>query len=142
MKELEVLAHGDGTLTTADHRKPAEYRARTWQTRPRPEVDRVGAAWLILHFIDPKAKFVFSSDPDEHPGAIRFDMFGGDFTHMGEDCTFETLLKRFSLRDKRLRQIAQLVHDADLDDNKFARPEIKAIALIHTRWAKRHCTDD
>jgi len=142
MKELEGLAHGDGTLTAVDRRKPAEYRSRTWQTRPRPEVDRVGAAWLILHFIDPKAKFVFSSDPEEHPGAIRFDMFGGDFTHAGEDCTFETLLKRFSLRDKRLRQIAQLVHDADLEDNKFGRPEGKAIELITKGWGKMKWSDE
>jgi hypothetical protein len=142
MKEFEVLAHGNETFTTGNPEKRGGYRCRTWQTRPRPEVDRVGAAWLIRHFIDPKAKFVFSSDPGEHPGAVRFDMLGGEFTHVGEDCTFETLLKRFSLRDKRLRQIAQLVHDADLEDNKFGRPEGKAIELITKGWGKMKWSDE
>lgn len=142
IRDLENLARGPGTLTPENHKKPGNYRGRVWQTRPRPEVDRVGTAWLVRHFIDPKAKFVFSSDPEEFPGAIRFDMFGGDFTHLGEDCTFETLLKHFALRDKRLKQIAQLIHDADLEDNKFGRPEGKAIELITKGWGKMKWSDE
>jgi hypothetical protein len=142
MKELEGRAQGKGTPIKGYRKKAEEYRGRVWQTRPHPEIDRVGAAWLIQHFIDPKAKFVFSSEPEEYPGAVRFDMFGGDFTHVGDDCTFETLLKHFSLRHKRLRQIAQLVHDADLEDNKFGRPEGKAIELITKGWGKMEWSDE
>ncbi len=119
-----------------------EYRGRIWMTRPRPEVDRVGSAWLIKHFIDPKARFAFSSDPHTYPGAIRFDMFEGEFTHVGDNCTFETLLKRFELRDRRLRLIAQIVHDADLDDDKFGRAGGRAIDLIFKGWARTDWPDE
>jgi hypothetical protein len=142
MKELEVRARGNGAGGAVSHKKAREYRDRSWQTRPRPEVDRVGSAWLIKHFIDPKARFVFSSDPEAHPGAVRFDMFGGEFTHVGDDCTFETLMRHFKLRDKRLKQIAQIIHDADLEDNKFGRSEGMGIELITRGWGKMEWTDE
>jgi len=69
-------------------------------------------------------------------------MFGGDFTHLGDDCTFETLLKRFNLRDKPLQQIAQIIHDADLEDDKFGRPEGRAIELITKGWGKMDWPDE
>jgi hypothetical protein len=125
-----------GPAGAAEARKVAGYRGRVWMTRPRPEVDRVASAWLIKRFIDPKARFVFSSRSQTHPRAVRFDMFEGDFTHVGDDCTFETLLKRFGLRDKRLRQISQFVHDADLGDNKFGRAEGRALDMVFKGWAK------
>jgi len=142
MKELEVRARGSGAEGTGSHRKTGAYRGRVWQTRPRPEVDRVGSAWLIQHFIDPKARFVFSGEPESSPDAVRFDMFGGEFTHVGDDCTFETLMKRFKLRDKRLKEIAQIIHDADLEDNKFGRPEGKAIGLVTKGWGKMNWSDE
>ena len=142
MRELEAGARANVASGTGDKKNPEEYRGRVWQTRPRPEVDRVGSAWLIQHFIDPKARFVFSSDPEAHPGAVRFDMFGGEFTHVGDDCTFEALMKHFKLRDKRLHQIAQMIHDADLDDNKFGRPEGRAIELIAKGWGKMDWADN
>jgi hypothetical protein len=73
-----------------------KYSGRTWLTRPRPQIDRVGSAWLIRKFIDPKAKFIFANDPKQHPSAIPYDMFEVEFSHHGEDCTFETLVKRIS----------------------------------------------
>lgn len=117
------------------------YRERLWMTRPRPGIDRVSSAWLIQHFIDPKARFIFSSDPQAHPGAVRFDMFEGEFTHVGDHCTFETLMKRFKLRDKRVRVIAQIVHDADLNDNKFGRAEGKGLDLIFEGWGRMKLSD-
>jgi hypothetical protein len=136
IKELELCARGGGPANPDKQQKAGRYRGRVWQTRPRPEIDRVGSAWLIRHFIDPKARFVFSSDLEAHAGAVRFDMFGGDFTHVGDDCTFETLVKHFTLRDKPLQQIAQIIHDADLEDNKFGRPEGKGVELITKGWNK------
>jgi hypothetical protein len=142
MRELETHARGSGTGDRGSHKKIGEYRGCMWQTRPRPEVDRVGSAWLIQHFIDPKARFVFSSDPEAYPDAVRFDMFGGEFTHVGDECTFEALLKHFKLGDKRLEQIAQMIHDGDLEDNKFGRAEGKAIELITKGWGKMDWTDE
>src|SRR6266480_4080641 len=142
MKELETRARDSGTGDRGIRKKIGEYRDRVWQTRPRPEVDRVGSAWLIQHFIDPKARFVFSSDPEAYPDAVRFDMFGGEFTHVGDNCTFETLLKHFKLADKRLVGIAQMIHDGDLEDNKFGRAEGKAIELITKGWGKMDWSDE
>src|SRR5213595_2263460 len=95
------------------------YRGKTWVTRPRPEIDRVGSAWLIRKFIDPKAKFVFGTDPAKHRDAIPYDMFEVELSHHGDDCTFETLVKRFGVMDKAVLKIAEMVHDADLEDGKF-----------------------
>jgi hypothetical protein len=142
IKELEIRASGKRLNKAGSKKKTQEYSARVWQTRPRPEVDRVGSAWLIRHFIDSRAKFVFSRDPDAYPGAVQFDMFGGEFTHVGDDCTFEVLLKHFKLRNSSLKQISQLIHDADLRDAKFGRPEGIAIELITKGWGKMDLTDE
>jgi hypothetical protein len=107
----------------------AALRGRRWVTRPRPHVDRIASAWLIKRFVDPEAEFVFAA-PDQIPGdAIPFDMAGVDFGHHGEDCTFETLLRRTGLRDRKLGILAEIVHEADLKDQKFAREEARGIDL-------------
>lgn len=141
-KELEIRASGKKPNRASSKKKTQKYSARVWQTRPRPEVDRVGSAWLIRHFIDSRARFVFSRDPDAYPGAVRFDMFGGEFTHVGDACTFEVLLKHFNLHDRSLEQIGQLIHDADLMDAKFGRPEGIAIELITKGWGKMDLSDE
>ena len=79
---------------------PRKYQGRAWLTRPRPQIDRAGSAWLIKQFIDPQARFIFATDPARHPDAIPYDMFEVEFSHHGEDCTFETLVKRFGIADK------------------------------------------
>jgi hypothetical protein len=142
LKELEARCRPTGARSEARRGKPSEYHKRLWMTRPRPGIDRVGSAWLIRNFIDAKSRFAFSSDPHAHPEAVRFDMFEGEFTHVGDDCTFETLMKRFALRDKRLRVIAQIIHDADLEDNKFGRPEGVALDLIFKGWARMDWADE
>jgi hypothetical protein len=107
----------------------ATLKGRRWVTRPRPHVDRIASAWLIKRFVDPEAEFVFAS-PDQVPGdAIPFDMAGVDFGHHGEDCTFETLLRRTGLRDRKLAILAEIVHEADIKDQKFARDEARGIDL-------------
>ncbi len=142
LKEFELRVRSDHSPSVPSLRKFGEFRGRVWMTRPRPEVDRVGSAWLIRHFIDTRARFAFSADPHSNPRAVRFDMFEGEFTHVGEDCTFETLLKRFVLHDRRLRSIAQIVHDADLEDNKFGRPEGRAVDLVIKGWGKMGLADE
>lgn len=104
-------------------------RGRRWVTRPRPHVDRVASAWLIKRFIDPEATFIFAR-PEEFPqDAVAFDAPGVELTHQGEDCTFETLIKRARLRDRRLTRLAELVHEADLRDGKFPHEEARGIDL-------------
>jgi len=107
-----------------------ELRGRQWITRRRPHVDRLASAWLIKRFIDPEATFLFA-DPKDFPAeAIAFDAPGAEFSHVGEDCTFETLLKRAGLRDRRLARLAEIVHEADLRDGKFPRDEARGIDLV------------
>jgi hypothetical protein len=118
------------------------FQGKTWLTRPRPEVDRVGSAWLIRRFIDLRAKFVFAAETSVFPEAIPFDMFGVEFSHHGDDCTFETLVKRFQIKDKAVRQIAEMVHDTDLEDGKFQRFECLGIDRILKGWAKSGLTDE
>jgi hypothetical protein len=119
-----------------------KFQGKTWVTRPRPEIDRVACAWLIRAFIDPKATFKFSTQADAIAGGIPFDYAHGEFSHHGEDCTFETLLKRFGIADKALRVIGEMVHDADLEDEKFQRPECLGLDRILKGWAKRGMPDD
>jgi hypothetical protein len=121
---------------------PKQYRGKTWLTRPRPEIDRVGSAWLISRFIDPKAKFVFAPSAQSVPGAIPFDMLDAEFSHHGNNCTFETLVKRFALADKAVARIAEMIHDADLDDAKFQRVECVGIDRVLKGWAKQGLADE
>jgi hypothetical protein len=95
-----------------------------WSTRQSIHIDRASSAWLIRRFIDPEAEFVFVADPAEVPAdATPFDMTGVDLSHHGNDCTFETLLRRYDLDDPALWRLAQIVHEADIDDGLFDAPE-------------------
>src|SRR5262245_38245433 len=125
-------------LAAAESRQPPASRRRradlpppgsTWVTRPRPHIDRIASAWLIKRFVDPQARFAFADPADAAKKGIPFDILGAEFGHQGEDCTFETLLKRFALKDRRLQAIAEIVHEADLHDDKFARTETTGVDL-------------
>src|SRR5437867_6088403 len=120
---------------------PAEYRNRVWVTRPRPGVDRVTSAWLIRKFIDPKAKFAFAPEDKKPAKAVPFDMYEGGFGHRGEDCTFETMIKVFHIRDKKALVMAEVVHDADLFDEKFGRKEGFGIDEVMKGWAREGLSD-
>ena len=102
-------------------------RGRTWVTRPRPHVDRIASAWLIKRFIDPEATFVFAPPAEFPADAIPFDAPNVELTHDGEDCTFETLIRRARLKDRRLARLAEIVHEADLRDGKYAHEEALGI---------------
>jgi hypothetical protein len=102
----------------------SQYQGRRWVTRRNLHIDRLASAWLIKQFIDKRPRFHFVVEGETVEGDIPFDMFGAEFTHQAEDCTFETLIKRFGLSDDpALREIAEIVHDIDLKDNKFNRLE-------------------
>jgi hypothetical protein len=108
-----------------------ELIGRTWVTRRGIQVDRIASAWLVRRFIDPGARFRFI-DPHEpaRTGELRFDMVGGDFTHEEDRCTFETLVRRTGLRDQALERVAEIVHDIDIKDAKFGRPEARGVEQL------------
>ena len=126
---IEMRLHpGQADAPAADLPMDALKRRR-WVTRPRPHVDRIGSAWLIKRFIDPDAEFVFAPSKDFPPDAIPFDSAGVEFGHQGEDCTFETLVKRLGQGDRRLTHLAEIVHEVDLKDQKFPRDEARGVDL-------------
>ncbi|HYY72857.1 MAG TPA: chromate resistance protein ChrB domain-containing protein [Candidatus Bathyarchaeia archaeon] len=119
-----------------------DYKNRVWVTRPRPGVDRCASAWLIRGFIDPKARFTFAPEDRVPADAVPFDMFHeGGFGHRGEDCTFETLEKEFRIRDRRVSVIGQMIHDADLVDDRFGRKEGYGVDEILKGWARQGLPD-
>ncbi len=119
-----------------------QYQGKTWLTRPRPEIDRVGSAWLISKFIDRKPRFVFAPSADAVPNAIPFDMLDAEFSHHGNCCTFETLIRRFAISDKSIAKIGEMIHDADLDDARFQRVEAVGIDRVLKGWAKQELPDE
>jgi len=116
-------------------------RGRRWVTRPRPHVDRIASAWLIKRFIDPEATFLFAGSQEFPPDAIPFDTPGAELSHYGNDCTFETLVKRAGLRDRRLTQLAEIIHETDLRDGKFPRDEARGIDLAIRGFLAAHPDD-
>jgi hypothetical protein len=122
--------------------EPKDFQGKVWLTRPRPGIDRAGSAWLIRRFVDSNARFIFGTDPKKHPQAIPFDMADVDFTHHEEDCTFETLVKRFGISDRAVQKMAEMVHDADLEDEKFGRPECLGINCVLSGWARTDISDE
>ncbi|MFL6521034.1 MAG: chromate resistance protein ChrB domain-containing protein [Chthoniobacterales bacterium] len=140
---LERLERGSRTkIAPAKRLSTSQFHRRTWVTRPRPEIDRVACAWLIREFIDPKATFKFAGEPESIPGGVPFDYSHGEFSHHGDDCTFETLLARFGIADKAARKIGEMVHDADLEDEKFQVREGIGLDRVFKGWAKRGMPDD
>ena len=119
-------------------------RDQTWVTRRGVKIDRIGTAWLVRRFVDPKARFRFIDPKTEAPGTGErsFDMVGGEFTHEGDRCTFETLVRRLGLRDRALTEVAEIVHDIDVKDAKFARPESPGLAQLVTGIVAAHEDDE
>jgi hypothetical protein len=113
-------------------RRPPDLTGKIWVTRRGVHVDRIACAWLIRRFIDADArfKFVAAKNYDAAPGEIRFDMFKGEFTHEGDQCSFEVMLNRIGPTDAALRAIAEIVHDIDLKDAKYAREQTAGIAHV------------
>ena len=119
-------------------------RGRTWVTRTGIHVDRMASSWLIRRFIDPDAKFKFVSAREyrHKEGELRFDMFDGEYTHKGELCTFEVLLRSFEITDAALRPIAEMIHDVDLKVETYGRPETPGFEQIVNAIAMAHREDE
>jgi hypothetical protein len=121
----------DAASVTA--RRAQNYQGKIWATRKKPFIDRMASAWLIKRFIDPKASFTFIEERDI--GSLdnttaAFDVRGAEFTHIGDLCTFEVLVKSFGIRDKVVRKTAEIVHDLDVKDDKYGNPGATGIEEI------------
>jgi len=147
-REIAALAlrasGGPAPHLVSPDRAPAPHGA-TWVTRRDVFVDRIASAWLIRAFIDPSAEFLFVPGPAHRraPGEIRFDMFEAEHTHVGDRCTFEMLLEHFALNgDAALGAIAEIVHDIDVKDAKFGRPEAAGIEQLLSGMVRTTPTDE
>jgi hypothetical protein len=130
--------------TRASSPPEAAMRRRTWVTRKGVHVDRIASAWLIRRFIDPEATFKFVTGKGYAPnaGELRFDMFDAEYSHEGDRCTFEVLCQRFELTDGALGPVGEVVHDIDLRDGKFGRPEVAGVERLITGVAAGHGNDE
>ena len=129
---LEARIAEDNEMTEEQPQAGTDLTGRVWVTRQGVHVDRIACAWLIRRFIDPGAviRFVPGKGYVPQPDELRFDMFEGEITHEGDRCSFEVLLGRAGLTDPALQSIAEIVHDIDLKDGKFAREEATGIAHL------------
>lgn len=118
------------------------FRSSTWATRAGVGIDRVASAWLVRRFIDPQARFRFIESGGRPPrGAVTFDMPGGDVTHDAGRCTFEVLLASAGLRDAALKRIGEIVHDVDLRDRKYKRPEAAGVEQLISGIVRSNADD-
>jgi hypothetical protein len=147
LRELEPRNIGVDTLGTepaVETEKLTSLKERTWVTRANVHVDRMASAWLIRRWVDPDAKFKWVADRHYRPVAaeIRFDMYQAEFTHEGDQCTFEVLLRRLELNDAALSAIAEIIHDLDLKDQKFGRKETAGVQQLLAGIVASQPSDD
>ncbi len=120
----------------------ADYQSKQWQTRTKPFVDRMASAWLIRKFIDTNAEFIFANTIDtSNPAIVTYDINEATFTHVGDLCTFEVLMKTFDIHDNTVGIMAKIIHTLDLNDDKYIIPEAEGIKLILTA-IRANATDD
>ena len=125
------FAKAASSATTRQVLEVKDYQGRRWVTRRNIHIDRLASAWLIKQFIDKRPRFYFVADGETVDSGVPFDMFGAEFTHHGEDCTFETMVKRFGLTHiKGLQELGEIVHDIDLKDDKFQRREAAGLKVM------------
>lgn len=123
--------------------EPAALKGRVWVTRNSPHIDRLASAWLVRRHVDPAARFKFIAEPyAPRRGEVRFDMGEAEFTHFGDWCTFETFVRRLRLSDPALLELAEIVHDIDLKDEKFGRPEAAGVGLAVQGLCRLHKKDE
>lgn len=142
--EARILGKRHAVSTKQGQQRPEDLLGRTWVTRKGLYIDRLASAWLIRRFIDKKARFKFVPGKAYRPntGELRFDMFEAEFTHEGDRCTFETFVHRLGLDDAALDAVAEIVHDIDLKDAKYGRPEAAGIECLIAGIASSNKDDE
>jgi len=96
-----------------------------WITRERPKIDRIACPWLIKNFVDFEAEFIYVPKEEvltqaKELDAIPYDIPGAEYTHEGEYCTFDYIVKKHDLTDAAIHQIAMIVRGADTDSFQLA----------------------
>jgi len=140
----ELRQKRESEPAAATDAEPEKYRGRTWVTRKGIHVDRMASAWLIRRFIDRAAKFKWVAPKGYVPvdGELRFDMYEAEFTHVGNLCSFEVLMQRTGQTDRALQTIAEIVHDIDIKDERYRRPETAGVASLVAGIALTSADDD
>jgi len=115
------------------------FARRRWVTRPRPGIDRMASAWLIRRFIDPAARFEFADAPGDD--TVPFDMFGVEFGHQADACSFEVLAARFAVDDPAAAWIGRIVHDLDLREARYEEPETAGVGTVVEGLRRAHPED-
>ena len=141
-RKAEALQSNKGEAPQEEPLRAEDYHGRTWITRPPLDIDRLGSAWLIRNFIDPEAEFIFANAAEKHQRALRYDMIDSEFSHRGDCCTIETLIQRFGIRERAVLRLAEIVHDADLEDGKFHRVEGFGIDRVLKGWASQGLSNE
>jgi hypothetical protein len=134
----------EGARSAARRFDVADVQKRVWVTRTDIHIDRIACAWLIRRFIDPQAVLKFVPARAYTPAAreLRFDMFDAEFTHDGDLCSFEVMLRDFRLDDPALRAVAEVIHDVDLKDGKYGRAETAGVEHLIAGLAVARADDD
>ena len=91
-----------------------------WITRERPKIDRIACPWLIKNFVDKEAEFIYVPKEQVFDGAkaleaIPYDIPGAEYSHYGEECTFDYIVKKHALTDPALLELANIIRGADTD---------------------------
>lgn len=140
LAQLSARLTADGTPTElVEPVEVADFKDKVWVTRPKPFVDRLASAWLIRRFIDAGAVIRYREVPEA--GEVSFDMPNARFNHVGNLCTFEVLVAAFSLHAPGLGALSEIVHDLDLQDGRYARPEAAGVEAVLTGWRQLPLSD-
>lgn len=142
--ELAALSSGDIAKATTPTKELDALKGSIWVTRDNVFVDRIACGWLIRRFVDAKAQFKYVDSDNYAPaeGEVRFDMFDGEYTHEGNHCTFEVMVKRLGLQDPGLIALAEVIHDIDLKENKYHRIETHGLSALLTGLAASEPDDE
>lgn len=116
-----------------------------WVTRSRPKIDRVACPWLIRRFVDPRATFLYVTAAEveavgERFGATPFDIEGVFWSHRGEDCTFDTMVKEFRLFFPALEHVARIVRGADTDRHDL-EPQAAGLLAVSLGLSRMYSDD-
>jgi len=144
IRDLAALSSGDVTDSAAPTEGLAALKGKVWVTRKNLFVDRIACGWLIRRFVDDTAifKYVDSDTYTPNKGEIRFDLFEGEYTHEGDRCTFEVMIKRLGLQERGLSALAEVIHDIDLKENKYNRGETDGLNALLTGLAASEPDDE
>jgi hypothetical protein len=135
LQELAAKGSSEPTMASVGFLKEVGLlRGKTWVTRRNLFVDRIACGWLIRRFIDPGATFRFipGTPYKPNPEELCFDLFDGNFTHEGDRCTFEVMIRRLGFQDSALIALSEIVHDIDLKDGRYGRPETEGFRALLT----------